>query len=122
MYNKKFIANFSKNILKVYPKFNTNKFKSLVFNNEWNDLELKGRMRHITLSLHEVLPNDFVKAAKILSKLKNDQDIHGFEYMIFPDYVEIFGEDHWDEAVYYLEFFTEIASSEFAVRKYIFKK
>lgn len=130
MYNKPFINDLSKLITKAYPKFDSKKFKKLVFSSDWNSKELKERMRHITLSLQVTLPKDFHKAVEILKKVaidKNSQAINkiGFELMILPDYVEVYGcndkgyKDNWDVSIDALKCFTSIASGEFAVRPMI---
>lgn len=130
MYNKAFIDGLSKIITKAYPKFDSKKFKKLVFSSDWKAKELKERMRHISLSLQVVLPKDFEKAVKILKKVATDKNVEainkvGFELMILPDYVEVFGcnergyKDNWDVSIDALVSFTPIASGEFAVRPLI---
>lgn len=130
MYDKAFINGLGKLITKAYPKFDSKKFKKLVFSRDWDLKELKERMRHISLSLYEVLPKDFQKAVKILKKVATDKNAPsinkvGFELMILPDFVEVFGcnergyKDNWDLSIDALKCFTSIASSEFAVRPLI---
>lgn len=121
MYNPAFIDDLSSRFSAVYSKFDSKRFKDSVFSNGWEAKELKERMRHITLMLNTVLPQDFPKAVKILKKITGDVNKEGFELMILPDYVEVFGGDHWNESINALETFTEIASSEFAVRPLILK-
>ncbi len=124
MYDKTFIDALAKIITKAYPKFDSKKFKKAIFTKDWDSKELKERMRHISLSLHEVLPKDFVKAVKILKKVASDKNSEainsvGFELMILPDYVEVYGTNHWTESIDALESFTKVASGEFAVRPLI---
>lgn len=47
VYNKKFIADFSKAIKQVVPNFKETVFMTSVFDVTWDNLELKQRMRHI---------------------------------------------------------------------------
>ena len=119
MYNPAFIDDLSSRFSAVYPKFDSRKFKDSVFSDGWEAKELKERMRHISLTLNTVLPQNFPKAVKILEKITGDLNKEGFELMILPDYVEVFGGNHWNESISALETFTEIASSEFAVRPLI---
>ncbi len=119
MYNRPYLEKFADVFKKVYPGFDKKKFLKLVFNNEWNNLELKGRMSHIARSLNEVLPGDYRKNISILKKAV--PHFKGFLSMIFPDYVEQFGLENPKVSVTALELFTQYGSSEFAVRPFIVK-
>ena len=104
-------------ITKVYSEFDGNKFIKLVFDEWWKNLELKQMMRHVSYCLHETLPKDYPKALKILEKVA--PEFHGFDAMVFPDYVECYGLDHWDSSLQALVLFTKCCSSEFAIRKFL---
>lgn len=119
MYNRPYLEKFADVFKKVYPGFDKKKFLKLVFNNEWDNLELKGRMSHIARSLNEVLPGDYRKNISILKKAV--PHFKGFLSMIFPDYVEQFGLENPKVSVTALELFTQYGSSEFAVRPFIVK-
>ena len=56
MFSKNYLNNFADTFVEIYPAFNKTKFLNLVFDKNWNNRELKQRMRHISISLHEVLP------------------------------------------------------------------
>lgn len=118
-FKKEFFEKLSVQLKKEYPEFNKKKFLSLVFNNEWDKKELKQRMRHASLSLREVLPADFRKSLNIL--IKASGGIRGFDAMIFSDYVEVYGLDDPEASIPSLEHFTQLCSSEFAVRPFIIK-
>jgi 3-methyladenine DNA glycosylase AlkC len=118
-FGKPFIKDLSTCFVTVYSKFDTKKFTKFVFDKSWDDLELKERMRHITLGLNTVLPSDYPKAIKIMKKVKKIYKVVDFEMIVFPDYVEVYGQDHWDVSVDAMEDFTEMATAEFAVRPYI---
>jgi 3-methyladenine DNA glycosylase AlkC len=121
IYNKKFINDFSSTMKKAYPKFDAKKFSKLIFTKEWEEKELKERMRHIAISIHELLPSDYPKAIKIMVDAAEKAGREGFEYMFFPDFVEVYGMDHWDLSIKALEKMTVIASGEFAIRQFILK-
>ena len=121
IYNKKFVNNLSRDFKNTYPQFNAEKFRKLVFTKDWKNKELKERMRHIVLSLNEVLPKNFLKAIKIIEELSKNISCESFELMIFPDYIEVFGQNYWKESIQGLEEITSIASGEFAVRVFILK-
>ncbi|NOY66796.1 MAG: DNA alkylation repair protein [Gammaproteobacteria bacterium] len=118
-FNKTFIQSLTAGIQSHYPEFNAKKFNKAVFNKDWEQKELKQRMRHISISLREHLPDNYKKAIGILKK--TSRKTGGFEAMVFPDFVEAYGLDHYDESIKALEFFTRHASSEFAIRPFIIK-
>ncbi len=118
-FKKAFFEELCGRIANVYPAFNKKKFLKSVFNDRWEKKELKQRMRHAANSLHEALPNDYRKALTIL--MKASEGAKGFDAMIFSDYVEVYGLDDPEASVPALELFTQLCSSEFAVRPFIIK-
>lgn len=119
MYNREYLNKFADVFGNVYPPFNKKKFLSLVFDKEWDSKELKARMRHISISLNAVLPEDYTKAVIILKKAATE--FGGFLSMIFPDYVEVYGMEEPENSIPALELFTQHGSSEFAIRPFIIK-
>ena len=86
-------------------------------------LELKERVTHIIEVLHEFLPTDFAKAAKLLKRLPSlwdkgsaDDPLRGFAAWPLIDYVGVYGLKHPDIALETLEKLTELFSAEFAIR------
>lgn len=102
---------------KAYPAFDEAAFKNSIYDDSWKKLELKEKMRHVTLSLSKVLPEDFEKAADIL--MKSAPGITGFEAMCLPDYVELFGLEQEELSLQALECFTCYSSSEFGIRPFL---
>lgn len=119
MYSKEYLNNFADVFVRIYPKFNKAKFLNLVFDKDWDNKELKQRMRHISVCLHTVLPPDYKKSIDILKKAV--PHFNGFLSMTFPDYVEVYGLDDYDTSIPALELFTQHGSSEFAIRHFIVK-
>lgn len=68
-YNKKLVNNLADEILSVYKKFDKKKFVKLVFDEEWENRELKQRMRHITLCLNETFDKPYLEVLEILTKI-----------------------------------------------------
>jgi len=118
-FKRTFFENLSDEIIKIYPSFDKKKFLKLVFNNEWENKELKQRMRHASHALNKVLPSDYKDSLGIL--MKASAKFCGFDAMIFSDYVEVYGIEHLQESIPALELFTQLCSSEFAVRPFIIK-
>jgi 3-methyladenine DNA glycosylase AlkC len=119
MYNREYLERFADAFVKTYPGFDRKKFLKFVFDNEWESKELKARMRHITVSLNKVLPEDYQEAIAIMKKTA--PDFGGFLSMIFPDYVEVYGLEEPEISIPAMELFTQYGSSEFAIRPFIIK-
>ena len=56
LYSKEFIEKLAKKIVFIYPDFKKDEFINSIFDNTWQELELKPRMRHISTTLHKFLP------------------------------------------------------------------
>jgi 3-methyladenine DNA glycosylase AlkC len=119
LYNPKLISSLCSSLKSLYESFDSDGFTEDIFCDEWDEKELKHRMRHISENLGKYLPDDYAKSLKILKLLA--PHFSGFEYMFFPDFVELHGLDDFELSVSALEYFTEFSSSEFAVRPFIKK-
>ena len=117
LYNKTLIENLGNEIFDHFNGFDKKAFRQAVFDKNWQDKELKQRMRHIALCLHQHLPDDYKKAIRILKPVSSQ--FGGFEYMFFQDYVECYGLHDFKTSIDALAHFTKHASSEFAVRAFI---
>jgi 3-methyladenine DNA glycosylase AlkC len=104
-------------IKQFHPGFDSDRFVNLVFDGSWPDRELKARMRHTTICLHETLPDSYHDALDIL--LKAASQISGFDVMVFPDYVSLYGVDDWDLSLDALAALTKHSYSELAVRPFL---
>ena len=113
------IRAFGDEIHKNYPKFDRKTFENILFSEDWESKELKEKMRHTTLCLHEVLPDNYGRATDIL--MKSAHGIKGFEAMTLPDYVEVYGMEDWELSLTALGHFTRFSSSEFAIRPFLAK-
>lgn len=118
-FTKTFIEELAEVTQKNYSKFDKAKFKSLVLNSDWNKKELKEKMRHITLCLGKTLPQNYETALEILEKIA--PEFSGFDGMIFPDFVEVFGLENEKLSLKALEHLTKFSSSEFAIRHFLLK-
>ncbi|MEO1050371.1 MAG: DNA alkylation repair protein [Bacteroidota bacterium] len=107
----------AKAINRVHPNFSEDEFMSKVYNDRWDGMELKERMKHTALTLRQLLPEDYLKALDVLKKVCHH--FQGFDGMVFPDFVEQFGLDYPEVSLDALELFTQYSSSEFAIRPFI---
>ena len=123
LYNEKFVKQLSTAINSYYKEFQKDEFYSTIFDNTWDDLELKQRMRHISTIMYDFLPGNYEESINILKQTYKDMDSFGFrlENIIFQDFVELYGLEHWDISIDALECFTRNCSSEFSIRQFILK-
>ncbi len=122
MYNESFLRDFGDKIRSVHSVFNTEGFVLTAMAEPWDGLELKARMRRITETLGSYLPHPYEEALAILFAIADD--CVGFPYLIFPDFVEVYGqgEEHWELSMQALERFTAKSSAEFAVRPFLIRE
>ena len=122
MFNEKYLRDIALDIKEVYNLFQVEEFIESTLDETWDTLELKARIRQITLNLGKFLPSDYKEAILIIDKVivKQGSWLDGF-CMFFPDFVEVFGQDeaNWDISIAALERYTPYASAEFAVRPFI---
>lgn len=120
LFEQDYINELSNSIKVEYPKFDNRLFHDLINNDIWNELALKQRVRHITICLHQTLPMNFNEVLELLKKVapRFQGSLTG---IVFPDYVEVYGLDYWDESIEALEYLTQFSTAEFAVRPFVMK-
>ncbi len=101
----------------VYPQFDAAKFLRLA-SEGLDALSIMQRLRKIAESLGAVLPQDFAKSIAILKKLAPRLN-HGFVTLILPEYVALFGQEHFRASMDAMSFFTRFGSAEFAIRHFL---
>ncbi|MDZ4750959.1 MAG: DNA alkylation repair protein [Flavobacteriales bacterium] len=125
-YNRKFIQGLADALSPEIGKFSDKDFVSFVIDKEWQEMELKQRMRRIAVALRKHIGGTYESSVPIIKStiqrlrkqgVQNDM----FEYMFFADYVEVYGQDHVDISMDAMEFITQFASCEFAIRPFIVK-
>jgi 3-methyladenine DNA glycosylase AlkC len=116
-FSDKFITELGNKIKDRYPDFDQAQFNRLIYNKDWASKELKEKMHHTTRCLGATLPEDYSQALNILTEIA--PNFKGFDVMVFPDYVEHYGLDHWDLSLSALAIFTRLCSSEFAIRPFL---
>lgn len=120
MYNHRSILELAMTIQSVYPPFQVDVFLNATMDESWERLELKARVRKISSCMGRYLPTDYKEALAILDQVV-DRCSSGFFGILFPDFVEVYGQDeeNWDLSMGALERYTPYSSSEFAVRPFI---
>jgi 3-methyladenine DNA glycosylase AlkC len=126
IYSISFYHKFADIAETVLPSFNRKKFIDEIFNKDWKNKELKQRMRHTSIVLHQFLHHDFNVAATQIEEItlklqqsKTTENILGFIFL--PDYIEIYGLNHLETSVNTIEIVTQFISCEYAVRPFILK-
>ncbi|MEI7587517.1 hypothetical protein [Runella sp.] len=64
-----FYNRFSEVLAAVLPSFDKQRFMAQIFTAEFEQMELKERMRHTTQVLHHFLPADFSEAVPLIEKM-----------------------------------------------------
>jgi len=124
LYSPEFYRQFAIVLKKVIPTLDINAFEQAIFDDAWPQRELKDRMKHTTTVLRTYLPDDFPGAAQLLLQLVDELEAAGMttqrlEFMFLPDYVEKYGQEHYQASVNAMERITQFTSCEFAVRPFI---
>lgn len=119
VYSKDFIEKLSNKISSIYLDFKKDEFIKAIFNSNWQNLELKSRVRHISTILGEFLPFSYAKQLEILKEAK--KDFASLQAIVFQDFVQVFGLNYLEDSLKALEYFTINSSSEFAIREFIIK-
>ena len=116
-FNKKLVENIAFQFNRYFNQFDQQSYICKVIGTDWNELELKARMRRISSVLPDFLPSNYPESLKIVEKVSGK--FSGMTHMCFPDYVEQFGLDHFELSMDALARMTKSSSSEFAVRPFI---
>lgn len=124
LFTKEITADFGRRLERIQPSFQASAFTDRVFDTDWEGRELKERMRHISDSLAATLLLDFPDSIgdilQVVRELRQDSTTEfSFGHMFLPDYVEVYGLDHYELAVAAMEEVTQLISCEFAVRPYL---
>lgn len=126
LYSPEFYNRFAGILENLIDGFDKQRFTTLIFDDLWEQRELKDRMWHTSIILHEFFPKDFEKGGPLVLDVVNALRADNFleaslEFMFLPDYVERYGMNHFDTSVMVFEELTKFTSCEFAVRPFIVK-
>lgn len=118
IYNEAFVLRLSHEFKKIQPKFEKDKFQRQLLN-ELPRLELKDRVRAISRSIHVGLQGDYNTQVNALCRVA--PEFIGLEGIIFPQFIEDFGQNDYQTSIPALEFLTRFSTAEFAIRPFIIK-
>lgn len=126
IYNPSFINKFTSVISILDKRFNIEKFTQSIFCKDWEEKELKQRMRHITICLKNHLTGSFKEQLDLITSsipllIKNGFKPDNLEFIFYPDFVELYGIEDLEESINAFEKITQFVSCEFGVRPFIIK-
>lgn len=126
IYNTAFFDGFTQVLAQLLPAFDKQKFLAQIYNDQWEHLELKARMRHIANVLKTHLAQDYTSSITQLLACVDLLEQNGIteqslEYMFLPDFIETNGLEHCELSLQAMERLTQYTSCEFAIRPFIIR-
>ena len=98
------------------PTFDSQQFLQQTQGSDWDQLELKARVRRISHSLNQSLNLAYADAITVLIPISSH--FSGLQGFVFPDYVEVYGLDDPHTSFKALAHFTCFSTGEFAIRPF----
>lgn len=114
-----FIKDLSTLISKRDKGFDSKTFLKSILNSQWETRELKDRLRHVAETLGPTLSGSYSQQIETLKKVA--PQFTGLKGLLFPEFVHLYGLEHFATSVEALKVFTPFSSSEFAIRSFIQK-
>jgi 3-methyladenine DNA glycosylase AlkC len=123
MYNVSFFERLCPVLKTVIPEFEERKFVYSVFDRQWPDLELKQRTRQVTRALNQCLPAEYPKAVEMVmsisNRLRETEKEQSYPFIFIPEYIELYGLNHFALSMKAIEESTKLVSAEFAIRPFL---
>ena len=116
--DRKVVEAYSNELSKHLKQFDYVQFENLIINNDWEQRELMNRIQHVADVIHITAQGSFGEIVEGLEKAAMSLP-SGFEQIIFPTYVKMYGLDYFDRSMQALELLTQFSTGEFAVRPFI---
>jgi 3-methyladenine DNA glycosylase AlkC len=117
IFNRERIAHIGAAMREIDPRFDGGRFLALA-TCDLAELSIMQRLRQVAVSLHECLDTPYPECLPQLQALA-PRIGHAFASMILPEFVALYGQQHFDVSMAALAFFTRFGSSEFAVRHFL---
>ncbi|MBB5623282.1 3-methyladenine DNA glycosylase AlkC [Pedobacter cryoconitis] len=126
IYSVPFYNKLADTLIQLNPEFNKKRFIELINVEGFTAMELKQRMHHTTLVIHQFLPSGYPEAIQHLSSLihqlkKQQTGEQLLAYIFLPDYIETYGLEDYETSIQAIESVTQFISCEFAVRPFLAK-
>ncbi|TDO22609.1 DNA alkylation repair protein [Pedobacter duraquae] len=117
MFNESFYRRFASAFLKADANFDAEAFVKDVTRN-MESFSLNGRLRNTSVVLHQHMDRDFESSLPVLYAAAPLLP-RGYTALVLPDFVSLYGQEHFDISMQALRDFTSMGSSEFGVRTFI---
>lgn len=117
IFNRERLRHIATETAAVCPGFDKDRFLVLATDN-LDALGIMQRLRQVATSLRQTLPGSFPGNVEVLHALA-PRIGHGFASIALPEYVALYGEEHFDLSMESLRFLTRFGSSEFAIRPFL---
>ena len=126
IYSAAFYNKLSQALTQSLPDFNKAEFQALILTDQFLQMELKKRMRHTTLVLHQFMPARYPDAVDVIFRIitalrQQGQNNDALAYIFLPDYLEVYGLDDLETSIKAMEFVTQFISCEFGIRSFIIR-
>lgn len=115
-FQETFIVNLSDEILANSESFDKENFEKVLLGEEFCNLELKAKLRQCAITIGDCMDTAYLDSIDILEKVA--PKFSNFDALVFPEFVDVYGQDYIDESLEALGYFTSFGSSEFAIRSY----
>lgn len=115
--NTSFVTQLGSQLSDNDPSFRLEAFVAAVLDEGWEERELKNRMRHLTCMIRSCTSLDFLDQLEVMKVLA--MQYGGLQGMIFPDFVEVYGQAFLAESLEAMKHMTKYSTSEFAIRPFI---
>jgi len=130
LYNKQFFNVFTEAIEIVIDGFDKQQFLDKIYVEDWEDMELKQRMHHISMIFATSLSSDFNESIEqiheIIEVLKNNDVDNRVKYrdlvfILIPNYIEHYGLNDFETSINAFKKITSFSTCELAIRPFIIK-
>lgn len=126
-YNNDYLEDLANKIIEVYPSFNINYFFELT-KDKILELEFSDRQELVAKALHDSINLDYHDTIEIFNKilgapLKGNSGAFSEGWWLWPigRYVEIYGDNYFNESIYFSKELTKRFTSEYCMRPLIRK-
>jgi len=124
IYNRQFFETFTRILKSIFPSFQDKNFLAAIHTTGWQQMELKQRIRHISMTLGKFLPGTYKNQLKIIAGIvtqlqKGEEHPNSFAWICLPDFIEIHGLAEVELSLDAMEKLTAFISCEFAVRPFL---
>ncbi|MEO0900213.1 MAG: DNA alkylation repair protein [Bacteroidota bacterium] len=120
IYSTEYIENLYSLIKADYKGLGKKDFLHQVYQEDWEQLELKQRMTRLTTVLHDNWKGDYEAVLSVLERIAPEcGELAG---LFIPNYIATYGlEENWERNMLAMAEVTQYSTGEFAVRPFILK-